>query len=198
MDNERLQPLELIEHTLYGMEVDDDVQTLAYALYLLTEDEKLLERFDLGDEDYLAHYQEIQEDIQQLSTGNVILGNQLDNQQEQQPSQFEQQFLNNNQFNQNQINQQNNQFNQHPKRRNEWVDDGSMATADRAIDAKIQRRPYQRDPSKATSQYFQDVKCTRCRQTDYVDTRELRKKQDLPLYANGYVCDGCAARIIKR
>lgn len=52
----RMDALELIEHTICSMELDDKVQTIALALYLLTQNESLRSRFNLGNEDFLADY----------------------------------------------------------------------------------------------------------------------------------------------
>lgn len=177
---DRMNALELIEHTIYSMDVDYNVQTLALALYLLTQKESLRERFDLGDYDYLADYPD-EEESTELTESFL---NQL--------TQTQDQFNQSNQAPQQGFNQQS-PFTQ--RRPNNFVDDGTLFQEDKRLDAKIKRPVYQRDPNAGTAKNYQDLKCVRCKNTDYIDVKSLR--QGDPLYANGYVCDGCAKNVVK-
>lgn len=147
---ERMTPYELIEHTIFSMDrstktQDSKVQTIAYALYLLTGNYDILEKFDLTDDNY-SQFREMPKEVperepqreNQLRQGNIILGNNPSN------------------------------------RTNSWTDDGLMHSEDRAIDRAIERPAYRRDPSKGTAQFYRDINCSKCGILDYVDTRTFK------------------------
>jgi len=172
-------------------QLHEDVRQVAYAMFLITNDEEWLDTFGIALEDCLTeeeHEPESKPDSEYIEPkkkegfgGPIILGQ-----------------------NQDTVDPFNIPTTIEPllpppghKRVNKFKDYGTVVEKDDAlIDSKIKRPTYRPNRRARADSYMKQMRCTQCNREDEVDSRTIFKGSYQ--YEHGYHCPKCMRNLVSR